>query len=160
MEPRPIDQAHFREALGHFATGLVVATGSGEEGPVGFTCQSFASVSLDPPLVQFCPSKASRTWPKLRRAEVIGLSILGEHQEAVARSFSQSGADKFAGVGWALSSRGAPILEGALGWLEVEVVAVHDAGDHEIVLAQVLDLGTNPGTPLVFYRGGYGGYSA
>ena len=160
MEQSNFDQARFRETLGHFATGLVVATGVTEEGPVGFTCQSFASVSLEPPLVLFCPSKASRTWPKLRRAAAIGLSILGEDQEVLARVFSQSGTHKFDGVGWTASSRGAPLLDGALSWLEVEVVEVHDAGDHEVVFARVLDLGTNPGDPLLFFRGGYGGYSA
>ena len=159
MERTNIDRARFREVLGHFATGLVVATASVDGVPHGFTCQSFASVSLDPELVLFCPSKASRSWPKMRDAEVIGLSILAAHQEALARAFSESGADKFAGVGWTPSAGGAPLLEGALAWLEVVVDQVHDAGDHSVVIARVLDLVLHDGEPLLFYRGGYGAIS-
>ncbi len=160
MERSRLDQARFREVLGHFATGLVVATASVEGAPTGFTCQSFASVSLEPELVLFCPAKTSKSWPKMRSAPVLGLSILRDDQEVLARAFSESGADKFAGVGWTPSQGGAPLLEGALAWLEVEIAEVHDAGDHHVVIAKVLDLVLHPGEPLLFFRGGYGSYSA
>jgi 3-hydroxy-9,10-secoandrosta-1,3,5(10)-triene-9,17-dione monooxygenase reductase component len=158
VAPSSLDEGRFREVLGHFASGLVVAAGIADGRPVGFTCQAFASASLDPPLVLFCPSRASTTWPRLRSAGVVGLSILEARQESLARAFSASGADKFAGVGWTPSAGGAPLLDGALAWLEVEPVAVHEAGDHHVVVARVLDLVAHEGEPLVFYRGGYGAW--
>lgn len=160
MEQAALDHAHFRQVLGHFATGLVVATASVDGVPLGFTCQSFASVSLEPALVLFCPSKSSKSWPAIRKAEVVGLSILSQTQEALAHIFAESGADKFAGVAWTPSGGGAPLLDGAVAWLEVRVSDVHDAGDHWVVVAAVLDLVLHSGEPLLFYRGGYGSFAS
>lgn len=143
--------------LGHFCTGVaVVAAAPGE--PVGFTVQSFSSVSLDPPLVAICPSRASSSWPRIRSAGVFCVNILAEDQEVLARLFATRGADKFKGVGWRPSVvSGSPVLEGALAWVDCRIEAEHDGGDHLVVLARVVDMGVEgDGRPLLFYRGGYG----
>ena len=150
------DQSHFREVLSHFASGLTIVTSSDEQGPVGFTCQSFASLSLDPPLVVFAPSKTSMSWPRIKATSRCAINVLASTQEVLARAFAESGSDKFAGVGYSLSSTNTPLLDGALAWIECELVEVYDAGDHELVTARVVQLGVGSGEPLLFYRGGFG----
>jgi flavin reductase (DIM6/NTAB) family NADH-FMN oxidoreductase RutF len=151
------DEARFREVLGHFATGVTVVTATEDGEPVGFTCQAFTSLSLDPPLVLIAPGKTSTSWPRIAQAGEFCVNILSDHQEALSRDFAVSGGDKFTGVGWRPGGNGAPILDGALAWIECRFLRAHDAGDHEIVLGLVLDMGVNKGRPLVFYRGGFGG---
>ncbi len=154
---RPFDQARFREVLGHFATGVTVVTAIAEGEPVGFTCQAFTSLSLDPPMVALAPSKNSTSWPKIAAAGDFCVNILADTQEALCRDFAVSGGDKFAGVGWRPAGNGAPVLDGVLAWVECRLVRVHDAGDHEVVLGSVLDMGVDGGAgPLLFYRGGFG----
>ncbi|MGI8685368.1 MAG: flavin reductase family protein [Acidimicrobiales bacterium] len=153
----PIDAARFRQVLGHFCTGVtVVAAMPGE--PVGFTVQSFSSVSLDPPLVAICPSRTSGSWPRIRSAGVFCVNVLAEDQEALARLFATHGADKFTGVGWRPSVvSGSPVLDGVLAWVDCRIEAEHDGGDHLVVLARVVDMGVaREHGPLLFYRGGYG----
>lgn len=152
-----IDEARFRQVLGHFATGVTVVTGDDGEGPVGLSVNSFTSVSLDPPLVAFCVTKASSTWPRIRATGRFTVNILAADQEAVSRRFASPGADRFAGIGWHPSPSGSPVLGGALAWIDATVEAEHDAGDHVMVLGRVSGLDVaNEGVPLVFYRGGYG----
>jgi len=151
------DEARFREVLGHFATGVTVVTATEDGEPVGFTCQAFTSLSLDPPLVLIAPGKTSTSWPRIAQAGEFCVNILSDHQEALSRDFAVSGGDKFTGVGWRPGGNGAPILDGALAWIECRFLRAHDAGDHEIVLGLVVDMGVNKGRPLVFYRGGFGG---
>jgi flavin reductase (DIM6/NTAB) family NADH-FMN oxidoreductase RutF len=153
------DTARFREVLGHFATGVTIVTAMEEEGPVGFTCQAFSSLSLEPPLIALAPAKSSTSWPRIRKAGAFSVNILAEDQEALCRNFAVSGADKFAGVGWHAGHNGAPLLEGALAWLECTLLIAHEAGDHELVFGAVHELGVNPGTPLLFYRGGFGRFA-
>jgi 3-hydroxy-9,10-secoandrosta-1,3,5(10)-triene-9,17-dione monooxygenase reductase component len=154
------DIATFRTVLGHFCSGITVVTAIDEGMSVGLTCQSFASVSLDPPLVLFVPAKASNSWPHIRSAGHFCANILGEHQEELGRRFAIKGVDKFAGVGWRAGVTGAPLLDGCLAHVECEVQAVHDAGDHDIVVGRVVDLGiSGEGNPLLFYRGGYGRFA-
>jgi 3-hydroxy-9,10-secoandrosta-1,3,5(10)-triene-9,17-dione monooxygenase reductase component len=154
------DAATFRTVLGHFCSGITIVTAVDEGEPVGLTCQSFASVSLDPPLVLFVPAKGSNSWPRIRHAGHFCANVLEEEQEELGRRFAIRGADKFAGVGWRPGLTGAPILDGCLAYVECEVEAVHEAGDHDIAVGRVIDLGVGgEGSPLLFYRGGYGRFA-
>jgi 3-hydroxy-9,10-secoandrosta-1,3,5(10)-triene-9,17-dione monooxygenase reductase component len=151
------DPAGFRQVLGHFCTGVTVITTVDQTGPAGFACQSFAALSLDPPLVLFCPGRSSATWPRIAAAGHFCANVLTAGQRDLARVFGTAGADKFAGVTWSPSGSGAPVLAGVLTWVGCEVEAVHDAGDHHVVLGRVTELGPcGPEQPLLFYRGRYG----
>lgn len=150
----------FRSVLGHFASGVVLVTGKESETPHGLTCQSFFSLSLDPPLVAIAPGKSSTSWPKLSSTGQICINVLASDQEGLARGFSKTGTDKFVGVGWSSATNGAPRLHGALAWIDCCVGEVYEAGDHWLVVAEVLQLEANLGKPLVFYRGGFGHFTA
>ena len=153
---RSIDAAGFRQVLGHFCTGVTIITGTENGRPAGFACQAFAALSLTPPLVLFCPSKSSASWPAIARAGYFCVNVLAAGQQEIARRFGVTGADKFAAVSWSPSPAGAPVLAGALTWLECAVSAVHEAGDHYVVVGGVTELGPcQPGQPLLFYRGRY-----
>lgn len=159
VEPE-VDEARFRLVLGHFATGVTVVTAADGAGPVGLAVNSFTSVSLSPPLVGFCVRADSQSWPRIRRVGSFGVNVLGEDQEGLSRSFARIGADRFSGIGWRPSPTGGPRLEGILAWIDCDVEAEHEAGDHVIVVGRVLDLEVaGPGGPLVFYRGGYGRFA-
>jgi 3-hydroxy-9,10-secoandrosta-1,3,5(10)-triene-9,17-dione monooxygenase reductase component len=151
-----LDQARFREVLGHFATGVTIVTALEEGLPVGFSCQSFAALSLDPPMVVLAPARASTSWPRIRAAGAFCVNILGEHQEAVCRAFAISGGDKFSGVGWRPGITGAPVIDGSLAVVECELGDIFEGGDHEIVTGSVISLEVGEGGPLLFYRGGFG----
>ncbi len=155
------DAARFRQVLGHFCTGVTVLTAVDDAGPVGFTVQSFTSVSLDPPLVSVCPARRSASWPRMRSAGAFCANVLADDQEALGRVFAASGHDRFAGLGWRPSpATGSPVLDGALAWVDCRLHAEHDGGDHLIVVARVVDLAMGaPGAPLLFYRGGYGRFA-
>jgi len=147
----------FRQVLGHFCTGVTVITTADERGPAGFACQSFAALSLEPPLVLFCPSRSSATWARIAATGHFCANVLTEGQRDLARAFGTAGADKFAGVPWSPSASGAPVLGGVLTWAGCVVEAVHEAGDHHVVLGRVTELGPcRAGQPLLFYRGRYG----
>ena len=150
------DAGRFRQVLGHFCTGVTVVTTMDEQRPAGFACQAFAALSLEPPLVLFCPSRSSVTWPVIARAGHFCANVLADGQQELARQFGISGTDKFAGVAWSPSPSGAPVLDGALTWVQCAVEAVHEAGDHYLVTGRVTGLGAcRPGRPLLFYRGRY-----
>jgi flavin reductase (DIM6/NTAB) family NADH-FMN oxidoreductase RutF len=151
-----LDQARFREVLGHFATGVTIVTALEEGVPVGFSCQSFSALSLDPPMVVLAPARSSTSWPRIRQAGAFCVNILGEHQEAVCRAFAVSGGDKFGGVGWSPGITGAPVIDGSLAVVECELGDIFDGGDHEIVIGRVVALEVSDGGPLLFYRGGFG----
>jgi 3-hydroxy-9,10-secoandrosta-1,3,5(10)-triene-9,17-dione monooxygenase reductase component len=154
----PLDPATYRTVLGHFATGVALITAQDGE-PVGMACNSFTSVSLEPPLVLFCAAKSSSTWPRIQRAGKWAANFLAEDGEEVCRLFAEKGADRFAHVAFTIGRSGAPILDHALAFVDCATVAEHDAGDHLIVVGEVLELGYAPeGKPLLFYRGGYGRY--
>jgi 3-hydroxy-9,10-secoandrosta-1,3,5(10)-triene-9,17-dione monooxygenase reductase component len=146
--------ARFRQVLGHFCTGVTVITAVDGGSPAGFACQSFAALSLDPPLVLFCPSRTSATWPRIARAGHFCANVLADGQRELARDFGASGADKFAGVRWSPAASGAPVLDGVLTWASGAVEAVHEAGDHYVVVGRVNELGAcRELDPLLFYRG-------
>ena len=151
-----LDIAHFKEVVGHYVTGVVVVSAATSDGPVGFTCQTFGSLSLDPVLVTFAARLESKSWPKVRTAKAVGINILSSEQEALARVFATSGIDKFDGVVWSPGPHGTPLLEGALAHLEGTIVAVTTHGDHEVVVVSVEHALSHLGTPLIYYRGGFG----
>lgn len=151
----------FRRALGHFCTGVTVVTSVDDDGPVGFACQAFAALSLEPPLVLFCPGNRSESWRRIAVAGHFCVNVLAEEQRELSRIFGTPGADKFAGVGWSPSPAGAPVLDGVLTWAGCRIEAVHPAGDHDIVVGRVCELGEcGGGRPLLFYRGRYTGTAA
>ena len=155
--PRIVDPRVMRDVLGNFASGVTVLTAATDDGPLGFTCQSFSSLSLDPPLVAFAPARTSQTWPRLREIGRFCVNVLAEGQDAVSQNFARSRADRFAGVSWTPSPHGSPVLDDVVAWIDGELWAEYDGGDHTIVVARVLDLGAHPERrPLLFHRGAYG----
>jgi flavin reductase (DIM6/NTAB) family NADH-FMN oxidoreductase RutF len=146
-----------REVLGHFVSGIVVITAIGADGPLGFTCQSFASLSLDPPLVSFAPARSSSTWPQIRSVGAFCVNVLAADHEQVSAGFARSGVDRFDGVPWRPAPSGAPVLDGVSAWVDCTLWAEHDGGDHTIAVGRVRDLGADPARlPLLYYRGRYG----
>jgi 3-hydroxy-9,10-secoandrosta-1,3,5(10)-triene-9,17-dione monooxygenase reductase component len=156
-ELRDPDASLFRYVLGHYPTGVAVITGTHGGVPIGLAMNSFTSVSLDPPLILFCPALESSTWPILRRSRAIAVNVLSAQQEAVSRRFSSRTADRFAGLSWSSGENGSPLLADALGWLECRVEAETPAGDHTVVTARIERMGihTEIVDPLLFFRGRY-----
>lgn len=151
-----LDPLLFRKALGTFATGVAVVTSISDGTPYGMAVNSFTSVSLDPPLIAFCAARSSTTWPRMREAPGFAVNVLTHEQEDVCRTFARSGADRFAGLRWTVDDGGPPLLDGALTQLVCTYDAVHEAGDHELVLGRVVSLRQrDDGAPLVFFRGSY-----
>jgi 3-hydroxy-9,10-secoandrosta-1,3,5(10)-triene-9,17-dione monooxygenase reductase component len=151
----------FRRTLGHFCTGVTVVTAlddpdPGPATPVGFTCQAFAALSLDPPLVLFCPGRTSRTWPVIERTGRFCVNVLSEAQRGLSTAFGRPGTDKFTATQWFPAPSGAPVLAGVLTWIDCSVETAHDAGDHFVVIGRVTAMGEpDAARPLLFYRGGY-----
>lgn len=160
MSDRQIDPRAFRHVLGQFCTGVTIITTIHDEQPVGFACQSFAALSLDPPLVLFCPTKVSRSWTAIESSGRFCVNVLHENQQDVSARFGSKEPDKFAGVEWSLSPTGSPIIEGTLAHIDCTVESVHDGGDHFVVFGRVRSLSDVPKRkprPLLFYRGEYTG---
>jgi 3-hydroxy-9,10-secoandrosta-1,3,5(10)-triene-9,17-dione monooxygenase reductase component len=158
LEP---DEATYRTVLGHFATGVTIVTARDGDEPVGMACNSFTSVSLDPPLVLWCAAKSSTTWPRMQNAPSFAVNVLAEDGEALCRVFATKGVERFDGVTHHRGTTGAPILADALAYIDCEAESQHDAGDHVIVVGRVVELGyATEGKPLLFYRGGYGRYES
>lgn len=152
-----IDPAAFKAVLGRFASGVTVITAIDDGQPVGFACQSFASLSIDPPLVSFFPARTSSTWPRIRRAGSFCVNILADHQAQVCRQLGRPGPDKFAGIDWTPSGNGSPLLTGALATIDCDVHDEVDGGDHTVVIARVTGLNEHSeATPLLFYRAAFG----
>jgi 3-hydroxy-9,10-secoandrosta-1,3,5(10)-triene-9,17-dione monooxygenase reductase component len=154
--PVGVDTDRFRRVFGHFCTGVTVVTALDDGEPVGFSCQAFAALSLEPPLVLFCPRGGSPTGQRIRRSGHFCVNLLAADQRHLSRTFGSPGADRFAGVPWTPAESGAPILAGVLTWADCRVEAVHPAGDHDVVIGLVTGLGPcRDATPLLFYRGRY-----
>lgn len=157
MPSDAIDPLEFRRTLAEFASGVTVIAAVDDGEPVGFACQSFTSVSLDPALVLFCVDRNSRTWPRINAAGRFSVHVLGEHQDELCRRFGSRGGAKFAGLDWELTAWRTPLIPGGLAVVHCEIVQVHHGGDHEIVLGRVLALERHERrTPLVFFRGQFG----
>lgn len=153
------DSTTFRNVLGHFPTGVTVITANPADGPVGLAVGSFSSVSLEPPLVMFCPGNQSTSWPGIQAAGVFCANILADDQKEICATFAGKSDDKFAGISWGTKATGSPVLEGVQAWIDCEITSAIEAGDHWVVLGQVVALEADADkTPLLFYRGGYGSY--
>lgn len=152
------DQRGFRQALGAFATGITVVTTLTEDGPAGITANSFASVSLDPPLVLWSPDKGSRRFTAFATAPFYAIHVLAADQKPIGDGFMRS-KSAFDGLDWIRGAGGVPLLSGALAIYECELEARHDAGDHAIVLGRVLRVHRREGRPLVFHGGAYGTFA-
>lgn len=142
---------------------MTAVTASTPSGPVGLAIGSFASVSLDPPLVGFFVASTSWGWSRTREAGRFCVNVLAADQEEVCRVFASRATDKFAGVGWEPSGGGSPRLEGALAWIDCTMEAVHATGDHDVCIGPVQALGAareRGRRPLVFLRGGYGRFES
>ena len=157
-----IDPQIFRRVLGQYPTGVCIITAeTAEDGRSGMVVGSFTSVSLDPPLIAFLPATTSSTWPKIQRAGSFCVNILSADQETVCRTFFGSAGDKFASIQTTPAGSGAPIIDGAVAWIDCDIEDVHDAGDHYIVVGRVraLDSAVRH-LPLIFFQGGYGAFSS
>ena len=160
MSAEPIDPRTFRHVLGQFCTGITIITTIHEGRPSGFACQSFAALSLDPPLVLFCPTKVSRSWQAIEASGSFCVNVLTEKQREVCARFGSKEPDKFAGIDWHPSALGSPVLDGSLAHIDCTVQSVHDGGDHFVVFGAVQSLSEVPSVkprPLLFYRGDYTG---
>jgi 3-hydroxy-9,10-secoandrosta-1,3,5(10)-triene-9,17-dione monooxygenase reductase component len=154
---QPIDASRFRSVLGRFATGVVVVCG---DGPHGMACNSFTSVSLDPPLVAFCAAESSTTWPRIRARGAFTVNFLAHHHEELCRRFAAVGIDRFDGIPFRCGPSGCPILEDAVAHLECRLVHEYEAGDHTIVVGEVLELDAAEDVdPLVFFGGRFGTFA-
>ena len=157
-DPEAVARARrFRDVLGRFASGVTVVTTVSGGQPVGMTCQSFSSVSLDPPLVLFVPARTSRAWPLMQRSGKFCVNFLASDQADLSNTMASRGVDKFADVPWRPSpATGSPLLAGALGYVDCAIHAVHEGGDHYVVIGRVLDLATvEDDEPLLFFQGQY-----
>ncbi|MEN0133934.1 MAG: 3-hydroxy-9,10-secoandrosta-1,3,5(10)-triene-9,17-dione monooxygenase reductase subunit [Rhodococcus sp. (in: high G+C Gram-positive bacteria)] len=153
-----IDPRRFRTVLGQFCTGVTIITTIDDGEPVGFACQSFAALSLEPPLVLFCPTKTSRSWAAIERSGAFCVNVLAEEQQSTCARFGSREPDKFAGIDWTASPLGSPILTGSLAHIDCSLESVHDGGDHWVVFGRVSSLSEiREERPLLFYRGQYTG---
>lgn len=153
-----IEPLSFREALGHYASGITVITSLIDDNPIGFTCQSFYSVSMNPPLVSFSVMSSSASYPGIRSAGRFAVNILSGEQVGVSNQFARKGTDKWQGVDWQVSPLGNPVIAGSLHWLDCEIHAEHAAGDHLIVVGEVKALNVHNAAatqPLLYFKGQY-----
>jgi flavin reductase (DIM6/NTAB) family NADH-FMN oxidoreductase RutF len=150
------DERALRDALGRFATGVTVVTTMTPDGPLGITANSFASVSLDPPLVLWSPARKSRRFPAFEAASHFAVHVLAIGQQALAHRFARAGA-AFADLAYGCGHDDAPLLEGCTARFECRHAAGYDGGDHLIVVGEVLRFEQHDRAPLLYYRGRYCG---
>ena len=150
-----LESENFRRVLSRLPTGVVIVTGGDLEHPSGLVCGSFMSVSLEPPLVAVSPAKTSTSWPRIEAGGTFCANVLAENQEHLARRFARSGGNKFEGVEWRPApATGAPLLEDVAAWIDCRIYQRVEAGDHLLVLGEVLELGVHSDAgALVFHRG-------
>lgn len=156
--PGPDTAREFRDALGRFATGVTVVTCQTEAGPLGITANSFAAVSLDPPLVLWSPGRFSRRFDAFAGAEHFAIHVLGEEQGELGAGFSASG-EAFDGLPMEDNPEGCPVIHGCLARFECRAHARHEGGDHDIVVGRVLRASAREGAPLIFASGAYGRFT-
>jgi flavin reductase (DIM6/NTAB) family NADH-FMN oxidoreductase RutF len=153
--PMPIDDAQFKAAMSHFASGVTVVTTEHAGVQYGMTVASFASLSLHPPLVLVCIEKSVKTHDAIAMAGKFGVSILAQSQQDVSGRFASKADDKFAGMPVRSGELGVPLIDGALCALECRVHAQLPGGDHTIFLGEVVEAVLGDGAPLVYFRSGY-----
>lgn len=153
-----IEREHFKRALSHYASGITVVTSHDAEGPVGFTCQSFYSLSVAPPLISFSVMKTSTSYPRIREGGRFAINVLSTSQKDVSNQFARKGTEKWKGIDWKLSGNGNPLITDSLLWLECSLYAEHEAGDHYLVIGRVHEthIDTRQGRrPLLYFKGDY-----
>ena len=156
----PIDSRVIRDVMGHYPTGVVVVTGVVEDEPVGMVVGTFSSVSLEPPLVSFMPMTTSNSYAKLRKADRLCISVLAADQLQECRTLASKDPKKFDKVAWTPSRDGVPMIDNAVAYVHGRLDKEMEAGDHYISLVAYDDVSVNrPVTPLLFFQGGYGGFS-
>ncbi|ONH30772.1 flavin reductase family protein [Pseudofrankia asymbiotica] len=157
-EADDVDPGTFRRVLGHFCTGVTIVTSLDDSGsPAGLACQSFTSLSLDPPLVLICPGRSSTSWPRIQRTGRFTVNVLAEDQQDVSVAFGSTSARKFDAVPWHTTDRGAVVLDNVLAWVHCDIEATYDGGDHQIVVGAVRQMHIlRDHGPLLYFRGDYG----
>ena len=148
----------FRDALGNFATGVTIVTCNSTAGPLGITANSFASVSLEPPLVLWSPARASKRCAAFEAAEHFAIHVLSESQQDHCATFAKEGGN-FGGLDWTRSEDGVPLIENCLARFQCVRHAVYDGGDHSIIVGRVQIASVRDGKPLVFSRGSFGQFA-
>ncbi len=155
-----IDSGVFRNVLGHFATGVTAVTAVNSGEPVGMAIGSFTSVSLDPPLVAFLPGKELGSWQEIRESGSFCVNVMSQDQMEVCGVMASRSDDKFANVDWSPGPSGSPIITGSMAYIDCEIAAIHDGGDHDIVVGRVIKLEVlESKDPLLFFQGNYGTFS-
>lgn len=157
FKPGPETARAYRDALGCFGTGVTVVTTQSARGPLAITANSFTSVSLDPPLLLWCPGKSSLRHDAFVDAENFSIHIMAENQLDLALHFARNG-DAFDGVDWSPTLGSSPAIAGVIARFDCAKHATYPGGDHSIVLGQVLQVETSSGNGLIFKRGLYGGF--
>lgn len=154
----PVDSRAFLDTLGHYASGIAVITGFQHSEPVGFTCQSFYSVSMTPPLISFSVMLNSSSYPRIRASGRFAVNVLSCDQHGVSKQFASKGVDKWRGIDWSLSGNGNPVIADTLMWLDCDIETEHEAGDHWIVIGRVRSMSPpdwHSGEPLLYFKGRY-----
>ncbi|QFZ21083.1 flavin reductase family protein [Saccharothrix syringae] len=152
-----LDPARLRAAFGAFPSGVVAVAARVDDRVVGLAASSFTSVSLDPPLVSFSIANSSRTWPELRRADQLGVTVLADHHGAVARQLAGPADGRFAGLDVTVGENGAVTLADGVAWFETTIHHHVEAGDHTIVLLRLHSAAhVEHSLPLVFHRSRFG----
>jgi flavin reductase (DIM6/NTAB) family NADH-FMN oxidoreductase RutF len=161
--PGNVDPDRFRAVMSRFATGVTIVTSAGSGGPTGLTANAFSSVSLRPPLVLVCLGSGSATHEEIVRSGVFAVNVLDARQRELADRFAVGDRDeRFEGVGFDSSATGSPIFPSSLAWLDCRLWARHAAGDHSVLIGEVVDAGgaeevdDSGDSALIFYRGRYG----
>lgn len=154
-----IDPADFRRVLGHFPTGVTVVTAAGQDRPVGVAIGSFASISLDPPLVGFFLGVDSGSWPPMDEAGHFCVNVLSHDQQELCGVMASRADDKFDGVEWTPAGTGAPVLPDVHAVIDCLIEEVLELGDHNLIVGRVQSLETRrDAAPMVFYKGQYGSF--
>lgn len=148
-----LNPASLREAFGHFPSGVIAIAAELDGTRVGLAVSTFVPVSLDPPLVSFCVQNSSTTWPRLKDAPYLGISVLGESHDVAARTLAAKTGDRFAGLETSSTERGAVFVHGTSVWVESAIEQLIPAGDHTIVVLRVSDIAVHDDVaPIVFHR--------
>ncbi|MGB3316860.1 MAG: flavin reductase family protein [Albidovulum sp.] len=157
ITPENSSPEDFRAALGRYATGVTIVTAIGDRGPVGITANSFTSLSLSPPLVLWCPARNSARFPAFEAATHYAIHVLAADQIDLCRRFARAGAD-FDGLPTETTQEGLPLLPGCLARFDCAAHAVHEGGDHAILVGRVIRASLRDGEPLLFWGGRYGDF--
>lgn len=151
-----IDAALFRSVLGRFATGVTIVTVRDADGQQhGMTVSAFSSLSLEPPLVLVCIDNTATMAPHIATASHFAVNVLTSTQEELSRRFAESLDDRFAGIGYTEGMSGCALLDESLASIECRIVTRHPAGDHVMVIGEVLHAAAHEGSPLLYFRSGY-----